>query len=211
VNALFPYLLSETAEEYSSDLKIIQIATDCVYDGLVGKYEENAPFSPTDVYGRTKSLGEVVNPNLLNIRTSIIGPELRNHLSLMDWFLNSSEENTINGYQHHLWNGVTTLQFSEFCYELINRNLFEEYRAKTPVFHYVINEDVSKYELLKVLKEVFMTDHQIKKVKTPPPGIDRTLRSVLFNFKQMEIKEAILSLRSYMLNSIVYKNSVKTK
>jgi dTDP-4-dehydrorhamnose reductase len=211
VNAFFPYLLAETAEKYSSDLKIIQIATDCVYDGFDGKYDENAIFSPADVYGRTKSLGEVVNPNFLNIRTSIIGPELKNHLSLMDWFLNSHEEVPLNGYEHHLWNGITTLQFSEFCYQLISGNLFEEYRIKTPIFHYVINEDVSKYELLIILKQVFNTNHQIKKINTPPPGIDRTLRTVLFDFGSLKMEEAIQSLRTYMLNSSVFINSVKTK
>ena len=53
-------------------IRIIQIATDCVYDGVNGNYSETDLHNPTDIYGKTKSLGEVPEPDFLNIRCSMI-------------------------------------------------------------------------------------------------------------------------------------------
>ena len=69
VNSLFPYKLAQTNK------KIIQIATDCVWNGMRGKYLETDPHDAEDIYGKTKSLGEVYSHNFLNLRCSIIGPE----------------------------------------------------------------------------------------------------------------------------------------
>ena len=44
-------------------LKVIQIATDCVFDGLKGNYTEDDKHNAIDVYGKTKSLGEVSADN----------------------------------------------------------------------------------------------------------------------------------------------------
>ena len=40
-------------------IKIFQIATDCVYSGRLGKYNEKSEHDDTDIYGVTKSLGEI--------------------------------------------------------------------------------------------------------------------------------------------------------
>jgi dTDP-4-dehydrorhamnose reductase len=52
------------------------------------------------------------------IRVSIIGHELSSNYSLLDWFLNS--DGTVNGYDDHYWNGVTTLAWAKICSSIMN-------------------------------------------------------------------------------------------
>ena len=82
----------------------MQIATDCVYSGKKGSYNEDDLHDALDVYGKTKSLGEAQSPNLLNIRCSIIGPEQGKHVSLLEWFLTQEPGAKLQGFAHHHWN-----------------------------------------------------------------------------------------------------------
>ena len=68
--------LLKNITEFAKKNKIYQIATDCVYDGSSKLYSESSPHNPLDVYGKTKSLGEVQSGNFFNIRVSIIGKEI---------------------------------------------------------------------------------------------------------------------------------------
>jgi len=88
-NAEFPYRLNETG------VNVIQIATDCVYDGDRGRYAEDDPHNATDVYGKTKSLGEVPSGNFFNIRCSIIGPATNSKVSLFEWFMDQPKKASI--------------------------------------------------------------------------------------------------------------------
>lgn len=208
VNSMFPYTLSKATANILPNTKIIQIATDCVYDGEKGAYTESDKFTPNDVYGRTKSLGEVVSNNFLNIRTSIIGPEINGFASLLEWFLRT-KENIVNGFTHHNWNGVTTLQFAQFCSEIMIKENFNEYRLTSPTLHFVINSDVTKYELVTIFKQVFKTKHEIHKVNSPHPAVNRTLRSELYNFAIDDMEIAVQELYNYMLDSKLFNKSIK--
>jgi len=205
LNALFPHLLYNFVEKYSIKTKIIQIATDCVYSGEKGNYNEYDIHDPQDVYGKTKSLGEVSGKNFLNIRCSIIGPEIHNKLSLLEWFLSQKDNSTIYGYDHHKWNGITTLQFAELCEKIITDNEFEKCQSYKSVFHYVVNESVTKYELLNIFKDVFSKNIEILKVNNIGKPIDRTLSSLLNNHEKKPMIDAIIELRSYMNDSKLYE------
>src|SRR6188768_1202155 len=113
VNALFPHRLAAEAKRVGA--RVIQIATDCVYSGAKGDYIETDAHDALDVYGKSKSLGEVFDGSLLNIRCSIIGPELKSKSSLLEWCLSNRDGATLSGFAHHRWNGVTTLQFAQLC------------------------------------------------------------------------------------------------
>jgi dTDP-4-dehydrorhamnose reductase len=113
VNALFPHLLAGAAK--ASGCRVLQIATDCVYSGQKGRYAEPDPHDALDVYGKTKSLGEVYSPAVHHLRCSIIGPEPFASVSLLHWFIRQPRGAGVNGYTNHLWNGVTTLQFARLC------------------------------------------------------------------------------------------------
>ena len=143
INADFPWKLTSYAKKYN--IKIIQIGTDCVYSGKRGKYVENDPHDPLDVYGKTKSLGEVFDGPMLIIRCSIIGPEFKKETTfLLEWFLNQPNEGTIGGFEHHIWNGVTTLQFAQLCEKIMVSNLFTQLKQKSFIYHFTPNNTVNK-------------------------------------------------------------------
>lgn len=144
VNSIFPYKLAKTNK------KIIQIATDCVWDGVSGKYLETDTHNATDVYGKTKSLGEVFSHNFLNLRSSIIGLENKGFLSLLEWFLHQPLNAEIKGYKNHLWNGLTTEAFSNICVGIIKNNSWFSGLA-----HIVPADIVSKAEMLHMFAKHF--------------------------------------------------------
>lgn len=168
VNALFPYALAEAADRTGT--RVIQIATDCVYSGARGRYVEADLHDPRDVYGKTKSLGEVRAPHVTHLRSSIVGPELRTHKSLLDWFRQQPPRAAIQGYTNHHWNGVTTLHFAKLCLALIRE-------AVPPLaLHHIVPADaVTKEHLLHVFASAYgRTDVTIVPTATPQ-AIDRTI------------------------------------
>ncbi len=199
VNALFPHGLARFCK--NSNVKIIQIATDCVYSGIKGNYDEDSPPDPIDVYGKTKSLGEVFEGNFLNIRCSIIGPELKNKKSLLEWFLSQKDNAQIQGYSNHKWNGVTTLQFARLCLKIIDNNNFTEFVKNSYLYHFVPNNPISKYELLKLFQEVFKKDITIASVKNVDL-IDRTLTTKYPSFTNFfgheNLHEALVKVYNFM-------------
>lgn len=170
VNARFPFRLAEAAE--SANVRVIQIATDCAYSGRDGCYRETAPHDARDVYGKTKSLGEVHSPNVAHVRCSIIGPERRGFVSLLSWFLRQSPGSTVNGYRNHLWNGVTTFHFAKFCRGVIQRRV-----PLRHLQHLVPADDITKADLLRCFGRQFgRADISILEVDAPE-SIDRRLRT----------------------------------
>jgi dTDP-4-dehydrorhamnose reductase len=85
--ALLPHRIGERAT--AAGARVLQIATDGVYGGAAGPYEESAPHDAGDVYGQTKSLGETWHEHVHYLRCSIIGPEWRTRF-LVEWFRASS-------------------------------------------------------------------------------------------------------------------------
>lgn len=168
VNALFPHRLAHAAALRGA--RVLQIATDCVYSGTKGLYVETDPHDPLDVYGKTKSLGEVFLPNVSNLRCSIIGPEPKSFVSLLEWFHRQPKNAHVNGFTNHQWNGVTTLHFARLCKGIIEANL------KLPhVQHVVPSGTVSKAELLQCFAMEFKRqDITINPVEAKTV-IDRTL------------------------------------
>jgi len=204
INSLFPYILSNSVKSYSSNIKILQIATDCVFSGNKGNYIETDIHDPVDIYGKSKSLGEVVSENIINIRCSIIGPELNNKSSLLEWFLTKERHKVINGYNHHLWNGVTTLQFAKFCEEIIIENKFDTLRKLNNVLHYCINESVSKYQLLLIFREVFKKNVEIVKIDQSKK-LDRTLDSIYLKNEKRKMIDSIIELNNFVLTTSYYE------
>jgi dTDP-4-dehydrorhamnose reductase len=169
INVLFPYILARAAERISAH--VLQIATDCVYSGHgSGAYVESNAHDALDVYGKTKSLGEVYSPNVSHLRCSIIGPEPKGHVSLLDWFLSRPKNDQVTGYFNHEWNGVTTLQFAKLCLGIITNSL-----PLPHVQHIVPGSSVSKYELLRCFAEAYGRSDLTVVATEAPAAVDRTL------------------------------------
>lgn len=200
VNALFPHRLAAEAKRYGS--KVIQIATDCVYSGAKGDYIEIDAHDALDVYGKSKSLGEVSDGSVLNIRCSIIGPELKNKMNLLEWCLSNEDGAVLKGFAHHRWNGVTTLQFAKLCEKIISDDkLYEQLLQVSPVHHFIRNTTVDKFELLRLIAEVYRRKFEIVRVDNIGQAIDRTLASKFGILKELyprqSMKDALLELKEY--------------
>lgn len=171
INALFPHGLARAAER--AGCRVIQIATDCVWAGTRGSYLETDPHDALDVYGKTKSLGEVSSAAVYHLRCSIIGPEARTHASLLDWFLGQGPGAAVPGFVNHRWNGVTSLAFARLCHGIIRCGS----PAVSPV-HVVPADVVTKAELLALLRDRFgRSDTTIVAVEASQ-AIDRTLGTI---------------------------------
>lgn len=164
-NAVFPRELANICE--LDGINLIHITTDCVFDGLDGGYTEKSVHNPTDMYGKSKSLGEP--ENCMVLRTSIIGPEWNgNKRSLVSWFLNTGNA---NGYDNHIWNGLTTLELSRCIYDIITNEL---YSGGT---YHLFSNDVTKYELLRIMESWWKRGTAVNKTSAPW-SCNRTLRTV---------------------------------
>ena len=171
VNAHFPHLLTKAAE--SSKAKIIQIATDCVFSGQKGQYLETDPHDCLDVYGKTKSLGEVFGDNIYHLRCSVIGPELKGHNSLLDWFLSQPKGAEVNGFTNHLWNGVTALHFARICQGIIKKGVNLPH-----VQHVIPGNAINKADMLKIIAKEYNRKDIVVRDMEAPLAIDRTLSTV---------------------------------
>jgi dTDP-4-dehydrorhamnose reductase len=178
VNSLFPSLLAEAAE--ISGCHVLQIATDCVYSGTgtgmsAGKHDELSPHDPLDVYGKTKSLGEVVSPSVHHLRCSIVGPEQegRPRDSLLEWFLGQPRGATVKGFNNHRWNGITTLAFARICHGIMSCRL-----ALPPLQHIVPHNSVTKAELLSYFAHFYHRDDIVFDEVAAPIAVDRSLATV---------------------------------
>jgi dTDP-4-dehydrorhamnose reductase len=170
VNALFPHKLAHVATEAGAS--VLQIGTDCVYSGTRGHYVESDPHDALDVYGKTKSLGECTSPNLHCLRCSIVGPEPKAHVFLLEWLRRQPRNARVRGYTNHQWNGITTLHFARICQGIIRQDLDLPH-----VQHIVPSGIMSKFELLRCFARAYdRLDIDI----TPTNAqaiIDRTLSS----------------------------------
>ena len=170
INAVFPHRLAELAEKYNA--RLITISTDCVFDGLKGNYTETDYPNATDLYGKSKNLGEVTNSGrCLTLRTSIIGRELKTAHSLVEWFL-SSRGKTVKGFRGAIYSGLPTVFFADLLARLIL-----EYPDLHGLYQ-VSSEPINKYELLKLIRDAYRADIEIE--PDDDFKIDRSLDSTKF-------------------------------
>ena len=152
INAYFPHLLKRLSDEVGA--KLIHISTDCVFSGKKGNYTEDDFRDADDVYGRSKALGEIINDKDLTIRTSIIGPELKeNGEGLFHWFMHQCGE--INGFRTAIWGGVTTLELAKAIDFSLDNGI-------VGLIHLSNRVGISKFDLLNLFKEIWGKDTVIK-------------------------------------------------
>jgi len=167
VNAELPYQLAELAD--LSGFRVIQIATDCVYSGIRGGYDELDEHDPLDVYGKTKSLGEVPQDGFLNVRCSIIGREIHGRTSLVEWLLSQPDGTTVNGFTDHRWNGVTTAAFADLVAGIVQTR-----SQRSGTVHFLPADVVDKHQLLGLIRDRFGRDLKVVATESGS-AIDRTL------------------------------------
>jgi dTDP-4-dehydrorhamnose reductase len=144
LNALFPHQLADLCAEIGA--RLIHLSTDCVFSGLKGNYSESDLPDPVDLYGRTKLLGELNRQGCLTLRTSIIGWELKNQASLLEWFA-AQRGNTIKGYRHAIYTGLATTTLADLIGYLL-----EAYQDLSGLYQ-VTSSPITKYELLQRMRD----------------------------------------------------------
>lgn len=175
INSLFPQKLADWAS--AAEAKVIQIATDCVFSGFKGSYLETEAHDALDVYGKSKSLGEVPNSSMMHLRVSIIGPEVGRSTSLLEWVRNQPEGAEIFGFTDHVWNGVTTTHFGKLARGIIEAELF-----KAGVFHVVPGNRLPKDKLVQKIASVFGRNDIKIQPKASGNTVDRTLETTSPDF-----------------------------
>lgn len=171
INSYLPHFLSRLGKTIG--FKLTHISTDCVFSGTQGGYREDSFRDGDDNYARTKALGEVINERDLTIRTSIVGPELKqNGTGLLDWFLKQEDE--IKGYTKAYWSGVTTLELAKATHELIQQKI-------AGIVQLSPDEKISKYELLRLFSKIW--NKKIRIVPTEDYEVDKSLVSIRKDFQ----------------------------
>lgn len=145
INASFSRKLARAASV--REIVVIQPQTDAVFSGRRGGYSETSSRRPRSMYGLSKLFGETKFEGQINLRCSIIGPEISgNSKSIFSWALSKPLNSEIFGFTNHFWNGVTTSIFGRICEYLIIG------KPKIPItLHLVPKDSVTKFELLKLI------------------------------------------------------------
>ncbi|ARF67489.1 NAD(P)-dependent oxidoreductase [Paenibacillus larvae subsp. pulvifaciens] len=190
VNGRLPHLLKQVVNQVGG--KLVQISTDCVFSGKQGGHEEWERPDGFTVYSRSKAMGEVKDAPHLTIRTSIVGPEIRqNGIGLLNWFLNQSGE--VKGYTEAYWNGVTTLELAKFVHHVM------EDTSLNGIVHLTAPEQVSKYELLQLFRKIF-EKKDVELIPDSKVKLDRTLRSTRKDmvYRVPDYEQMLTELKEWM-------------
>ena len=187
LNSLLPHYLDTLSEKYN--YYFIHISTDCVFEGTIGKYDENAYPDARNFYGRSKALGEVKNNHNVTLRTSIVGPDDNpKGIGLFEWFMNQKEE--VGGYTKVIWTGVTTIELAKQIDVAIKKHL-------TGLQHVVNNQFIAKKDLLELFKKYF--DKDIAILENDKVVSEKTLvrTDLSYNFDIPSYEEMVKEMREW--------------
>jgi dTDP-4-dehydrorhamnose reductase len=169
INSLLPHRLAVLCR--GSGSRLVHVSTDCVFSGTRGGYRDDDPSDATDLYGKSKYLGEVSGePHCITLRTSIIGEELSRRTALLEWFL--AQRGTIRGFTNAIFSGFTTSELAR----IVERLLTEHPQASG--LYQVSSEPISKFDLLTRIRDRLR--HPVEIEPDPSFHCDRSLDSTRF-------------------------------
>ncbi|MDD6381000.1 MAG: sugar nucleotide-binding protein [Lachnospiraceae bacterium] len=175
INSYLPHYLASVTDNMNT--RIIQLSTDCVFSGSVGKYTENSFPDGVTFYDRTKALGELMDKKNITLRNSIVGPDInKNGIGLLNWFMLQKVE--VNGYKNVIWTGMTTLQLARTIEKLSMCDAYGLYNMVPEV-------SINKYDLLCLFNK-YIRKHQIKILPVEIPKVNKSLERT--NYKGFKDK-----------------------
>jgi dTDP-4-dehydrorhamnose reductase len=172
INTIYPHKISQLSKKL--DFRFIHFSTDILYSDNNKLSCENDEIALSGPYAASKFLGEVKNNNSLTIRTSIIGHQLNNNTSLLEWFLNY-EGKTVNGYSNVIYSGLPTTEISKIIHKYIIPNV------DLKGIMNISSKPISKLELLYKIKKYYNKKVNINSDESIISN--RSLNSNLFNKK----------------------------
>ena len=168
MNALLPHRLARLAALVGA--RFVHISTDCVFSARTGLYAESDPPDATDLYGRSKLLGEVNGTNAITLRTSIIGHELSSAHGLVGWFLAQSGQ--VKGFTRAVFSGLPTVELAR----VIHAHVLPQPDLRG--LYHVSAAPIAKYDLLTLVKDIY--DKDVTIIPDDTLVIDRSLISSRF-------------------------------
>jgi dTDP-4-dehydrorhamnose reductase len=168
INAMLPHRLARLCE--LGGARLVHVSTDCVFAGTKGNYRESDPSDASDLYGKSKFLGEVAYPHTITLRTSIIGHELSSARGLVGWFL--SQEGPVKGYTKAIFSGLPTVELARVVSDVVLP------RPELSGLYHVASAPIAKYDLLKLVADAY--GKQIEIVADDALVIDRSLNAERF-------------------------------
>jgi dTDP-4-dehydrorhamnose reductase len=158
LNSSLPHFLNEWV--LSNNKRLIHFSTDCVFSGGKGDYLDNDKKDATDLYGTSKSMGEVFDSKFaITLRGSMIGRELENKTELLEWFL-SQKNKTIKGFSKVIYSGITTVKMAEIVLAVIKTN-----EIINGIYN-ISSKPISKFNLLKLCNKIFEINAVIEEDKS---------------------------------------------
>ncbi len=146
INALLPHRLARLSSLVGA--RLVHISTDCVFQGTRGGgYTEGDVSDATDLYGKSKYLGEINGGNAITLRTSMVGHELQGRQGLVEWFL--SQPQRVSGYRKSIFSGLPTVELSRVIRDYVLPR--QDLRG---VFH-VASDPISKFDLLSLVAKTY--------------------------------------------------------
>ena len=146
LNSELPHILNKWAVQ--NNKKFIHFSTDCVFSGKKGNYLDYSKSDANDIYGLSKSKGEVNNDKSLTIRCSIIGREIFNHTELFEWLF-SMKNKKVEGYKNVIYSGVTSTWMGKTIKHIIKNQI------ELNGIYNISSTPISKYDLLIKLSAAF--------------------------------------------------------
>jgi dTDP-4-dehydrorhamnose reductase len=169
INALLPQRLALVCRARRS--RLIHFSTDCVFSGLTGGYTEDSLPDATDLYGRTKFLGEVDGDGVLTLRTSIVGRELETSSGLLEWTL-AQRGRRCTGYARAVFSGLTTEVVAGLVGDLIAD------RPDLSGLYHVSGDPIAKHDLLRLIDDAYQLGLTVE--RETEHVYDRSLDSTRF-------------------------------
>lgn len=188
-NGYFPHALENATRATST--KVVHLSTDCVFAGTKPPYKEADAYDGESFYDRSKALGELKNSKDLTFRMSIIGPDLRTDgVGLFNWFM--AQRGTIQGFTRAMWNGVTTIELARGIEAALRQGV-------TGLYHLVPEGNISKFELLNLMKAEFERDDLIIEADDRQAA-DKTLVNTRrdFDFNVSSYSQQIHEMRQWI-------------
>lgn len=189
INSLLPHQLASLCKLVGA--RLVHISTDCVFSGKKGRYTETDVADSTDLYGRSKLLGEVDYPHAITLRTSLIGHELDGAHSLVEWFL--SQDHSIKGFKCAIFSGLPTVELA-----IVIRDYVIPHPELHGVYH-ISSEPISKFDLLVLVAEIY--GKAINIIEDYQLVIDRSLDCTQFrnatSFVPKKWPDLIHSMRNF--------------
>jgi dTDP-4-dehydrorhamnose reductase len=152
INCMLPHRLAALGQ--AAGARLVHVSTDCVFDGRKGHYREEDPLDSSDLYGRSKALGEVDCPHAITLRTSIIGHELTSKHGLLEWFL--AQQGSVNGFRRAVFSGLPTVELATIIRDQVLP------RPELHGIYHVASEAINKFDLLTLIASAYGKEIEIK-------------------------------------------------